>query len=185
MLAPLRWCCASVCVCRRQDFKQLPPATGHPPFIVVPIVTQTFEFRCLTENRRVIADTMRQAELNTFHTVLNDISMGVASNEVRSFLIEAYVRGARVGNAENVSFEGSTAVFTKRRYRDRWNRVVTRRVSRRHNHSLKIKGMVRARGTRSHQWYPDSRVNFIRRMCRTQSLFQLHLAGTHSACFVS
>ena len=82
-------------------------------------MVQTFQFRCLTENRRVIADATRQAELNAFHTVLNDISMGVASNEVRSFLIDAYTRGARIGNAENVPFEGSTSVFTKRRYRDR------------------------------------------------------------------
>ena len=32
------------------DFKQLPPATGKAPFIVVPLV-QTFQFRVLRQNR--------------------------------------------------------------------------------------------------------------------------------------
>ena len=60
--------------------------------------------------------------------MLSDISLGRASNEVRQFVCDAYLRGARIGNAENCAFEGSTAVMTKRRYRDRWNRIMTRRV---------------------------------------------------------
>ena len=55
-----------------------------------------------------------------FHQVLSDISLGRASNEVRQFVCESYLRGARIGNAENCDFEGSTAVMTKRRYRDRF-----------------------------------------------------------------
>ena len=57
----------------------------------------------------------REAELENFHRVLSDISMGVASNEVRQFVIDAYVRGGKIGNAENAEFEGNTAVMTKRR----------------------------------------------------------------------
>ena len=93
----------------------------------------------------------------------------------------------------------------------RWNRIMTRRVSKKHNHSLKIKakgerlflasalrgviilggGMlyagawkkeggrwpVRARGSRSQQWYAESRVQMLRKKCRSQSLWTLHLAG--------
>ena len=36
-------------------------------------------------------------------------------------------------------------VFTKRRYRDAWNRLVLRRISKGHNHSVKIKARL-ARG---------------------------------------
>ena len=119
------------------DFKQLPPATSRAPFIVHPRVTGDFQFRCLRENRRVVQDDSRRAELDMFHKVLTDISQGADSNDVRSFIIDAYVRGYKIGCAENVEFEGSTAVFTRRRYRDKWNRTVVRRVSKKHNHSLK------------------------------------------------
>ena len=117
------------------DFKQLPPATSRAPFIVHPRVTAEFEFRCLRENRRVVSDDSRREELDMFHTVLTDISLGRDSNDVRSFLIDAYIRGFKIGCAENVDFEGSTAVFTRRRYRDKWNRTVVRRVAKKHNHS--------------------------------------------------
>ena len=136
-----------------------------------------FDFRCLRENRRVVQDESRRAELNCFHTVLTDISHGVASNEVRDFMIGAYVRGYQIATAENVPFEGSTAVFTRRRYRDKWNRTVVRRVSKKHNHSIKIKACVRPRGVRSQQWYTQERVAYLRKKCRTQSLWNLHLAG--------
>ena len=77
---------------------------------------------------------------------------------------------------------------------------MTRRVSKKHNHStvdgrsvcirraalltdsaplsvarIKIKAKVRARGTRSQHWYPESRVQILRKKCRTQSLWNLHL----------
>ena len=159
------------------DFKQLPPASSEAPFIIIPRVTETFDFRCLRQNRRVVQDKERQAELDSFHDVLTDISFGHASSAVRQFLIDAYVRGAKIGNAENADFEGNTSVFTKRRYRNRWNKIMTRRVSKKHNHSIKIKAKVRARGTRSQHWYAESRVQMLRKRCRTQSLWNLHLAG--------
>ena len=79
------------------------------------MVVENFDFRCLRENRRDVQNVDRQAELDNFHRVLRDISLGIPSPEARAFITEAYVRGARVRRAENVDFEGSTAVFTKRR----------------------------------------------------------------------
>ena len=64
-----------------------------------------------------------------------------------------------------------------RRYRDRWNRIQVRKLAKKSNHSIKIKAKVRARGTRSQQWYAESRVQMLRKKCRTQSLWNLHLAG--------
>ena len=158
------------------DLKQLPPATSQAPFVVLPTV-QSFDFRVLRQNRRVVQDAHRQPELDTFHEVLADISFGKASNAVRGFIVDSYVRGAAVRRPENVDFEGSTAVFTKSRYRDKWNRTVVRRVSKKHGRSIKIKAKVRARGTRGQNWYSESRIQFIRKKARTQSLWNLHLAG--------
>ena len=80
-------------------------------------------------------DETRRAELDSFHTVLTDISHGATTDDVRDFIIDAYVRGYQIATAAHVPFEGSTAVFTRRRYRDKWNRTVVRRVSKKHNHS--------------------------------------------------
>ena len=161
----------------RSDFKQLPPASSRAPFIVHPLVAQQFEFRCLRENRRVVQDESRSEELDSFHTVLTDISHGATTKKVRDFMIDAYVRGYQMATAEHVPFEGSTAVFTRRRYRDKWNRTVVRRVSKTHNHSIKIRACVRPKGVRSGQWYTEERIAYLRKKCRTQSLWNLHLAG--------
>ena len=61
----------------------------HPKF-------RDFDFLCLRENRRVVQDAARSAELREFHEVLMDISMGRASDAVRAFLVDAYVRGQQV-----------------------------------------------------------------------------------------
>jgi len=97
------------------DFKQLPPATSKPPFIVLPSVFEAFDFRVLRQNRRVVNDPARKAEIESFHEVLADISWGRDTSAVRAFLTRAYVRGSAVGCAEHAELEGSTAVFTKRR----------------------------------------------------------------------
>ena len=69
---------------------------------------------------------------------------------------------------------GSNATY---RYRDKWNRTVVRRVAKTHNHAIKIKGKVRARGARGQQWYSDAKVQFVRKKARTQNLWNLQLAG--------
>ena len=159
------------------DFKQLPPATSKPPFIVSETVYNIFEFRVLRENRRVTVDAERATESEEFHAVLNDVALGQASERVKHFVVEAYVRGATDGCAEKTDFEGSTSVFTKRRYRDRWNRTVVRRIAKTRNHSLKVKGRVRHRGARGGGWFKEQKVALVRRKSRTQSLFNLHIAG--------
>ena len=122
-------------------------------------------------------DETRRAELDSFHTVLTDISHGATTDDVREFMIDAYVRGYEIATAAHVPFEGSTAVFTRRRYRDKWNRTVVRRIATKHNHSIKIRACVRPKGVRSGQWYAEDRVAFLRKKCQTQSLWNLHLAG--------
>ena len=158
------------------DFKQLPPATSKAPFIVTPAVPERFAFRVLRENRRVCQDAARARELEDFHQVLTDISWGHATARAREFIVQAYVRGAEIGCAEKVGFDGSTSVFTKRRYRDKWNRTVVRRVAKSHNHTLKVKGKCRPKGARG-QFYADSKVQHMRKQARTQALFNLLLAG--------
>ena len=58
----------------------------------------------------------RKEEIENFHGVLHDVSMGVPSERVRRFLVQAYVRGASCGTADNAELEGSTSIFTKRRW---------------------------------------------------------------------
>ena len=84
---------------------------------MIDTVYDTFDFRVLRENRRVNVDAERASESEEFHAVLSDVALGVTTERVKKFVIDAYVRGARVGCAENTEFEGSTSVFTKRRYR--------------------------------------------------------------------
>ena len=123
---------------------------------MLPYVIETFEFRVLRQNRRVVKsdDADRTQELEKFHRVLNDISWGKPSDDVRLFLVEAYVRGARSNCAELTPFEGSTGVFTKRRYRDRFNRTMVKRVGQECRHQLKVKARVRTKGTRGANWSP-------------------------------
>ncbi len=106
--------------------QQLPPATSKAPFIRLPSVREEFEFRVLRQNRRVVktdddGDVSRKQEIELFHKVLHDISMGVPSDVVRRFLVRAYVKGMLgCGTAENCNLEGNTTIFTKRlrfRYR--------------------------------------------------------------------
>ena len=52
----------------------------------------------------------RAAELESFHDVLMDVSMGVASDRVRKFIVQAYVRGMLYcGTAEHAELEGNTS----------------------------------------------------------------------------
>ena len=119
------------------DFKQLPPATSRPPFIAAnPGIMEKFRFRVLRQNRRIAtsSDPEKQRDLENFHTTLESIAAGQASSDVRKFLVGAYVRGA-LRNQDNVGFEESIACFTKRRYRDGWNRAVLGRSAQEHERS--------------------------------------------------
>ena len=80
---------------------------------MLPSVFECFDFRVLRQNRRVVNDPARKAEIDSFHEVFADISWGRDTSAVRAFLIRAYVRGAAVGCAEHAELEGSTAVFTQ------------------------------------------------------------------------
>ena len=159
------------------DFKQLPPATSKPPFIALPRVHATFEFRVLRQNRRVINDADRSEEIENFHGILHDVAHGIASDRVRTFLVQAYVRGAQRGCAADAPFEGVTSVFAKRRYRDAYNRTIMKRIGKTHNHSLKVKARVRPRGQRGGGFYGEKKVAYLRRKCKTQNLWLLQLAG--------
>ena len=80
-------------------------------FIVLPFVTNRFDFRVLRENRRVVQDESRQEEIEAFHEVLTDISLCRCSLAVRKFLVNAYVKGATIGSAERSPLEGNTAPY--------------------------------------------------------------------------
>ena len=160
------------------DFKQLPPATSKPPFIALPRVHGgAFDFRVLRQNRRVISDVARREEIENFHGILHDVAHGVSSERVRTFLVQAYVRGAQRGCAADAPFEGVTSVFAKRRYRDAYNRTIVKRIGKTHNHSLKVKARVRPRGQRGGGFYGEKKVAYLRRKCKTQNLWLLQLAG--------
>ena len=73
-------------------------------------MTRAFDFRTLSQNRRVVEDDTRKPELDKFHEALTSISEGTPDEVVRQFFVDCFVRGARV-SAENVDFEGSTAVL--------------------------------------------------------------------------
>jgi len=160
------------------DFKQLPPATSKPPFIALPRVHGgAFDFRVLRQNRRVISDVARREEIENFHGILHDVAHGISSDRVRTFLVQAYVRGAQRGCAADAPFEGVTSVFAKRRYRDTYNRTIVKRIGKTHNHTLKVKARVRARGQRGGGFYGEKKVAYLRRKCKTQNLWLLQLAG--------
>ena len=163
------------------DLKQLPPATSKAPFIVK-AVRQGFDFRVLRQNRRLRAgcDETRFEEFEQFHGILDDVSHGRDTPRVRNFFVEAYVRAARHTGApvtgETTEFEGSVAVLTKRRYRDKWNRKVCTRVGKMHAHSLKVRAQMHAAHARG-QWYTARKGRVIRRLVRPQAPQLLHLAG--------
>ena len=134
-------------------------------------------------------DPSRQASIEEFHTVLSDVSHGECTDIVKKFIVQSYVRGARYGSAELCPLEKVTSVFTKRRYRDAWDKALARKIAtmadrrrlfvcwwtsreqlprkrralmssdggmataKTHNHSMKIRGMVRPKGQRGSSWY--------------------------------
>jgi hypothetical protein len=160
------------------DYKQLPPATSRPPFIATDARVLThFNFRVLRQNRRLSTDEdpVKQQALDDFHTVLENVAFGKDTALVRRFLIEAYVRGAKVTPTTS-PFEGATACVTKRRYRNAWNKTVLERSAKVHKRSLKVKAVFLVRGTKN-QRVQDSAATVIKRTVRSQALVNLRLAG--------
>ena len=148
---------------RTGDFKQLPPATTKQPFICHTSVYENFDFRVLRENRRVRVDAARSAESDDFHAALGDIAWGRVTERVKSLVVVAYVRGAHVGCAERAELEGSTSVFTKRRYRDNWNQPIVKRLAESYPHSFKIRARCRAFYAKGNQWLSERRTKALRR----------------------
>ena len=87
--------------------------------------------------------------------------------------MEAYVKGARCGNAQHAELEGSTAVFSRRRFRDKWNRTIVRRLARTRTHTARVKARVRARGVTGQQFFNDRQDDGLR--------LQLTLVHPHSS----
>ena len=169
------------------DFKQLPPATSRPPFVAADLsVLETFAFRTLAQNRRLVVgdDPEHQRSLDSFHDTLEAIAHGRATAEVRRFFCKAYVRGAGVA-PDSVPLEDHTAVTSKRRFRDRWNAAVLKRSAKLHERTQKVKAVFLARGTQQ-QYVRDEAAADIRRSVRSQCLTALQLAGQYEwACFRS
>ena len=131
----------------------------------------------LRENRRLTpsSEPARQEDLEQFHQTLEDIALSRETLAVQQFLVDAYVRGAGTTQA-NVDFEDNTACFTKRRYRDGWNKRVLQRSAKKHGRALRVKAVFATRGTEN-QWIQESAAAEIKRTVRSQSLVTLRLAG--------
>ena len=68
-------------------------------------------------------------------------------------------------------------MFSKRRYRDRWNRTIVRQLARTRNHTSRVKARVRARGVTGQQFFNERRTELCRAKARTQQIWSLQLAG--------
>ena len=79
---------------------------------MTPSVVEQFDFRVLRENSRAGG-----VDTEEFHRARADVSWGEATQRVRDFVVNAYVRGASIGCADRAELEGNTSVFTKRRCR--------------------------------------------------------------------
>ena len=68
-------------------------------------------------------------------------------------------------------------MFSKRRYRDRWNRIIVRKLVKTRNHTVRIMARVRARGVTGQQYFNDRRTELCRARARTQMIWSLLFAG--------
>ena len=107
--------------------------------------------------------------------------MGRPTQNVKDFIVEAFMRAAMSkampNTAKEVPVDGTTAVFTKWRYRNAWNRTVVRRIAKERKHTIKIKGVCKPRSAAGRQCFTDQQFERIRRRVRPQCLFNMNLAG--------
>ena len=113
--------------------------------------------------------------MGSVHQVLEDVSHGNISDTVRKHIIAAYVRGAQK-NAFKVPIETGTACFAKRKFRDRWNKIILARSAKKYGRSLKIKAVFTS-ATNPDKTLEGTAAANIRRVVRSQALLKLHLAG--------
>ena len=111
--------------------------------------------------------------------MLADLSMCQETDAVRQFCVEAYGRGA-LATAKTTDFEGSTSVFSKRRYRDRWNGIVVRRLARYSKQTLKVHSRCKSRFERGGDYHPDPTFQRIKRSQKPKALWTLQMAGDWS-----
>ena len=150
---------------------------------MLPSVRDTFRFVVMRQNRRVLpGDGSRNSEIEEFHAVLNDVAHCSPTPKVAEFLIQAYGKGA-LTSAKRVEYEGNTSIFTKRRYRDAWNRSVMQRLAKQYPHALTIEACCRASYAKDARWFGQKRNKWIRSKVRTQAPWKLQLAGCCSAGF--
>ena len=144
-----------------------------------PYVFHNFAFRVLRENRRIVNDEERREELNQYHSDLDSVGHGLQLAGVEQLVVEAFARAAlaKQETAELAEFEGVTTIFAKRRYRDRWNRAVLNRLARLSGHTLRIKGEVVHQHGKGNERFKESTKKCIRQHAKTQSLWNLKLAG--------
>ena len=92
---------------------------------------------------------------------------------VRKSIIAAYVRGTQK-TAGNVPVVNGTACFSKRKYRDRWNKIIELRVAKKFGRSLRVDAQFCPANS------PEQVLRTtkgISRAVRNQAPLKLHLAG--------
>ena len=102
--------------------------------------------------------------------------MPETSKQLLRRVLRTFLEGSYVSPSCWSSPKGSTAVFTKRRFRDRWNRSLLKRIAETKNHTLKIKARMRAKGSRG-SFFNERKCSWYRKKARTQNLWVLTLAG--------
>ena len=161
------------------DYKQLPPATARPPFIATdPEFIAAFDFRVLRQNRRLApaSNPSEQVALDLFHAVLEDVAHCKPSVPVRKHIVDAYVRGAKRPTANYLWRDEGTACFTKRKYRDRWNKRIQERAADKYRRSLKVDAIFTA-ANNPERILGSRATKTIKRVVRNQCPVTLHLAG--------
>ena len=127
----------------------------------------------------MVKDQTRREELDRYHAVLDNVGRGMETFGVKQLVIDAFVRGAlaKKQTGDFVDLEGFTTIFSKRRYRDHWNRGVISRLARNSDHSMKIQGVVVNGYASVNEPFKERTKKLIKRHAKTQALWNLKLSG--------